>query len=425
VIVKLPFGTDTLAVDLRGLRVRPLLPSAPRGFRDLRALMARAVDRPLDGRPLREIVAGRNSAVILVPDVTRRADLPEILPVVFDRLLSGGLDPASITVLVACGTHPPAAEAEIAALVGELPEGVALRQHSSRNDAGLRRVGELRSGLSLRMDRQVVECDLLITVGAVKHHYFAGFGGGPKMVFPGVGGHGEIQANHSLVLRNGCEGPERHPGCEPGVLEGNPVAEEIARAADLRPPDLAICLVHGRDGRVAWVGAGGWRTAFEAAVSRAREWYELAPERFDLVVASGGGDPADATLIQAHKGLDAACRFANPGAEVIFAAELGKGGGSPAMDPYLADPRPESILEDLARRYVQYGHTTLRIIEKTRSHRVHLKSNLHRDLALGLGFQPIEDIEGVVDRWRRSEDRSRVGVLAEGAVWPRVTESAT
>ncbi len=143
------------------------------------------------------------------------------------------------------------------------------------------------------------------------------------MVFPGIAGYEEIQANHSLVLRRSEGHLERHPECEPGVLDGNPVAEEIARGADLRAPDLAVCLVPGRDGGVAWAGAGPWRVAFEAAVAQVREWFELPGERFDHVVACGGGRPGDSTLIQAHKGLDAACRFANPGARGAFCRRSG------------------------------------------------------------------------------------------------------
>ncbi|HSN57429.1 MAG TPA: lactate racemase domain-containing protein [Candidatus Sulfomarinibacteraceae bacterium] len=418
-IVKLPYGDDTTAVDLRGLRVRPLLPFAPRGASDPRQLVARALENPLDGAPLRELAAGRRSAVVVVPDATRRIGLPALLPAILDRLLLAGIAREAVTILLACGTHPAAPEAAVAELVGEVPSGVGVRQHSSRDAAALTAVGELRPGLPLRLDAAAAAADLLITVGAVRHHYFAGFGGGPKMIFPGIAGHDEIQANHALVLRRTGAGLERHPGCEPGRLAGNPVAEEIARAADLRPPDLALCLVPGRDGGVAWAGAGGWRTAFSAAVERAREWYELPPERFEMVVAAGGGRPADASLIQAHKGLDAACRFAAPGAEVLFAAELGQGPGSPAMAPFLDDPRPETIAARLAEDYVQYGHTTLRIVEKTSRYRVHLMSRLDPELGRRLGFIPTDDLDEVAERWRNAAGGGRVGVLAEGPVWPR------
>ncbi len=422
-IVKLAFGTDTVAVDLRGLRVRPLQPSAPRAARDQARLVSRAVDFPLAGPPLDELARGRRSATVVVPDATRRAGLPDVLPVLFTRLIAAGVPASSIEVLVACGTHPAAPDEEVRDLVGELPSGVEVRQHSSRDPDRLVAVGELRPDLPLRLDSGVVRSDLLITVGAVRHHYFAGFGGGPKMVFPGIAGIDEIQANHSLVLRRRDGRLERHPGCEPGRLDGNPVAEEIARAANVRPPDLALCLVAGRDGGIASASAGPWRPAFDAAVRRAREWYEVRPQRFARIVAGAGGAPGDATLIQAHKALDAACRFAAPGAEILFVAELGRGPGSDAMEPFLADPTPSQILRRLERRYVQYGHTTLRLVEKTARYRVHLLSRLEPTLVRRLGFERVEALDSIAGRWRSDGDASEVGVLADVSVWPTSTSS--
>ena len=418
-IVKLPFGADNVAFDLRGLKVRPIVPTAPQGSRDLGRLLSRAVDYPIAGEALRELATGRRTAVIVVPDATRRASLPGVLPIIISRLLVADIAADAITILVACGTHTPAADREVLELVGELPLGVTVRQHLSREATGLTRVGDIRPGLPLLLDREAVTADLLITVGAVRHHYFAGFGGGPKMIFPGIAGHDEIQANHALVLHRSEGSPQRHPCCEPGVLEGNPVAEEIALATGLHPPDFAVCLVPGRNGGVAWASAGPWRPAFEAAVDRVREWYELPRRSFDHIVACGGGRPGDSTLIQAHKGLDAACRFANSGAEVVFVADLGEGPGSPAMAPFLADPRLEAILEKLGRSWVQYGHTTLRILEKTAKYRVHLKSSMDPDLARRLGFHPVENLDEIADRWRAEGLQEPVAVMAEGQVWPR------
>jgi nickel-dependent lactate racemase len=201
------------------------------------------------------------------------------------------------------------------------------------------KAGNLADGTAIRLHRLAVEASLLITIGGVRHHYFAGFGGGPKMVFPGVGGYREIQTNHARVLRRRDGRLERDPGCEPGVLAGNPVAEEIAAAADLRPPDCALCLVPGSDRSPAFAAAGPWRPAFAAAVERARGWYEVDAAQLPLGVASAGGSPSDATLIQAHKGLDAVCRFLEPGGELLFVAELAGGSGSPAMQPFLDDPQ--------------------------------------------------------------------------------------
>ena len=417
-IVKLPFATDRLALDLRGFRVRALTPSAPSDC-DAGRLASAALDRPLAGQPLFDIARGRKTATVIVPDATRKSSLREVLPVVIERLRRAGIEDSAITVLVANGTHPAVGLEAVASLVGPLPASIRIIEHDSRA-SDLVSVGELRAGLPLHLHPSAVEGECLITISTVRHHYFAGFGGGPKMVFPGVGGYREIQANHSLVLDLSGERAIRHPGCEPGILEGNPVAEEIGRAAAFRPPDLALCLVEGSAGGVAWAGAGPWKTAFDAAVERVRAWFEVPHQSpFDFMVAGSGGNPTDATLIQAHKGLDAACRFLKPGGEILWVASLDGGLGSEEMTPFIDDPAPESILARLSSRWVQYGHTTLRIVEKTSRYRVHLHSRIAPDIATRLGCEVIPDPGTLLDRWREGHPGSRVGVMAAGAVYPR------
>jgi len=418
-IAKLAFGDDTVPVDLRGLRVRPLTPAAPPGSRDVAALVAEALDGPLDRAPLVDLSAGCDTATVVVPDATRYAALPEVLPPLLDRIRRGGVPSEGTTVLVACGTHPPTCAENLHTLLGVLPEGVEARQHDSRDADRLVPVGAHETGCPVRLDRGAVEADILVTLGPVRHHYFAGFGGGPKLVFPGLAGYEEIQRNHSRVLEHGSHGPSRHPCCEPGVLDGNPVAEEIADAASLRPPDLSLSLVGGQDGGIAWAAAGSWQAAFVAAVDRVRTWYERELGPFRLMVASAGGTPSDSTLIQAHKAMDAACRFLEPGGELLLVASLESGSGSPDMQPFLNNPRPEAILEGLSDSWVQYGHTTLRLVEKTSRYRVHLHSHLEPSLARRLGFIPVSDPDEVVEQWRIRHPGETAGVMASTAVYPR------
>ena len=109
---------------------------------------------------------------------------------------------------------------------------------------------------------------------------------------------------------------------------------------------------------------------------------------------------------------------------MVFAAELGSGPGSPAMEPFLADPHQASILDRLDERYVQYGHTLLRILEKTAKHRVFLKSSLNQETAIRLGFIPVDDLAVIADRWRDEGFEDRVAVMAQAHVWPRSAHRA-
>ncbi len=355
--------------------------------------------------------------MIVVPDATRRVDLPLVLPIMLSRLRDAGMCDAAITVLVACGTHPRADAARLDELVGSLPSAITVVQHDARGDDVL--VERRRGPEAVLLNRIAAEASLLVTVSAVRHHYFAGFGGGPKMLFPGLGGYDQIQSNHARVMRRDDGRLTRDPRCEPGVLAGNPVAEEIARLASLRPPDAALCTVPARDGHVAWASFGEPSRVFEEAVDQVRAWYERPHEGpFDLMVVAAGGHPADHTLIQAHKALDAATRFLAPDGEMLFVAELGGGGGSPDIESFLLHPEPARIMACLEEGWVQYGHTVLRLVEKTSRFRVWLHSDLDPVVATRLGFSPVLDAGEVIGRWRLAGPRRTVGVVTGEPVYP-------
>ena len=220
-----------------------------------------------------------------------------------------------------------------------------------------------------------------------------------------MAGYEEIQRNHQRVLRLDRSPPEREVRCAPGVIDGNPVAEEIREVAWQCAPAMEICLVAVAGGMV-WAGAGAFGEAHAAAIERVRAWFEVEPVRLQRLVVSAGGAPTDQTLIQAHKALDAASHFVVDGGEILLLASMELGAGSPAAQPFLDDPDPQRILGRLAAHYVQYGHTTLRIVEKTRRLRVRLVSQLDQNCARRLGFDPVDDPQTVIDGWRR-EPRGR------------------
>lgn len=417
-ILRLRYGSSLLTADLRGLRCQELKPATPRTAPRLAELVRIALDQPLAGPPLSAVATGRRRAVVLVPDATRSASLPDVLPAVLARLAAADVQSEATTVLVACGTHPPVPEPELRALVGALPAGTKLIQHDAHDVSSLRLAGTLPTGLAVRLNRALLEADLVVAVSKVQHHYFAGFGGGPKLVFPGVAGYEEVQANHARVLDLAATPPRRHPGCEPGQLAGNPVAEEIAAAAALRAPDFALLMVDGGDGNPVWAAGGPLAAAFPAACERARAMFEVEAGPFDRLIVSAGGAPRDHTLIQAHKALDAACRFALPGAEVVFVSACAGGSGSPAMEPFLADPRPERILALLAEHYVQYGQTTLRLVEKTARFRITMISALPSELVARLGMTPARTLAPVLDRWRAETPGAAVAVFPGPPVYP-------
>ena len=83
-------------------------------------------------------------------------------------------------------------------------------------------------------------------MGAVSHHYFAGYGGGRKLIFPGCGEREAIYANHGLYL-DGAAGTIA-AGCRPGVLDGNPLADDLFEIEEKLP----VRSGHSRHSRFPW-----------------------------------------------------------------------------------------------------------------------------------------------------------------------------
>ena len=107
-----------------------------------------------------------------------------------------------------------------------------------------------------------------------------------------------------------------------------------------------------------------------------------------------------------------------PGGEVLFLAACEGGAGSPAMETFLTDPRPEAIITRLTERYVQYGHTVLRLVEKTGRYRVLMVSHLPIEVQRRLGFTPVASPGSVLERWRDEAGGEAVGLMPGPPVYP-------
>jgi nickel-dependent lactate racemase len=237
---------------------------------------------------------------------------------------------------------------------------------------------------------------LLLPISSVVHHYFAGFGGGRKLLVPGAAGRETIVANHRLVFRPAAEGAGRHPGAAAGRLTGNPVHEDLAEA--VRMIDLPIFLLASIRGNRPGAFAGFWAgDLFQAHAAACRSylgWKAHAFERpYDLVLSASGGHPLDANLIQAHKGLDSAFRLVRPGGCLVHVAECGQGLGAAGLESWLAVGDRVEHARRLQRDYSIYAQTLLAIRDKAAAVRIGLVSQLPDEVIAALGMHPAHSLE--------------------------------
>jgi nickel-dependent lactate racemase len=194
---------------------------------DIAAATLASVRCPIASQPLQKVVRKGDKVAVIVSDVTRLVRTAEFLPVIISEINAAGVPDEDITIIVATGTHRAHTHDEDIAVCGkDIVKRIKIHQHDSRNNEELTDLGVTSFGTPILIDSYVAEADKVIITGAVSLHPMAGFGGGRKAVMPGVSGHATIMHNHAIALApkvgDGC-----NPLCETGILEGNPLHEDM------------------------------------------------------------------------------------------------------------------------------------------------------------------------------------------------------
>jgi nickel-dependent lactate racemase len=319
--VELAYGSGRLPVELPGDRTTVITPSHPEPAPDPHAAVVTALREPVAGPPLRDVVRGGGTVAISICDGTRAQPRDIVLPAILDEL-EGSVAPDDIVVLVATGTHRGNTEPELRTMVGDdVYERVRIVNHDARNDGSLAWVGNLgvAGDVPVWLNREWVEADIRITTGFVEPHLFAGFSGGPKMVAPGLAGLATTLTLHD-ARRIG------HPEARFGVLEGNPVHDDVRAIAAATGTDFGLDVTLDGEQRVVNAYGGELFAMHRAACVDARAIaMRPVPEPFDVVITSNSGFPLDQNLYQAVKGMSAAAQVVRDGGTIVCAAECRDG----------------------------------------------------------------------------------------------------
>jgi nickel-dependent lactate racemase len=408
----LRFGNGELPLPPAWRRLPSCSGEDPAPLAEPAETLAGALSRPLGAPALPAFVEPGDRVAVVVPDSTRRAALEVTLPAVLAAVNAAA--PSEVVVRIANGTHRRSTAAELAG-VAALAGGAPVGDRDTDDPAAHEALGHFVGGVA-RIDREAARADKLVLLGAISFHYLAGFGGGGKLVAPGLADRATALAIHRRCLAE--PGPGRHPLARPGDLAGNPLQDAIAGILALAPPAFLVQVALTRGKRPAAFFAGAVASAHAAAAAFHRRAHErhLGPA-LDLVVASAGGSPSDLNLYQAHKALEAACRAVRPGGAVVLCAECPEGAGADALVEAPARwPTPDLHEAALRAEFGIARHTALALRRKTAATRCVLVSRgIDPALARALGFTPAADLDEaqrIVAAWAPGP---RAALLPDGA----------
>ena len=187
----------------------------------------RALDQPIGSPGIENMARPGMEVVLLFDDLQRPTPVHLALPEIMDRLNHAGIPDERITGICAVGTHPIPTYEQLQKKAGQAASS-RLRDrllphdpHASDNVV----VGRTTRGTLVEVNPRVASADLIIGVGECMPHPTAGFGGGSKILLPGVCSYRSVADHHSHWIR--------HRNTRVNVLDGNFFHEEIVDAGRL------------------------------------------------------------------------------------------------------------------------------------------------------------------------------------------------
>lgn len=245
--------------------------------RDPVELAAKSLRNPVGAPRLTERLSPSDRIAVLVEDITRASPKRLILRALLEEIRRAQVPDDNVTVLIALGTHRPLTSKELDSTFGEdLLSRYSFLNHDCKA-RDLVSVGSLRTGREVKINRLAHEATFRIGVGSIFPHPMNGFGGGGKILFPGIADFNSILEHHfEYTLREGCE---------LGRLEGNPFHEEVTEIARAAKLDYIVNTILDHTDGAYDVVAGDPVLAHLAGVKKCKSIISMEfPRKADLTV---------------------------------------------------------------------------------------------------------------------------------------------
>ncbi|MGQ9544005.1 MAG: lactate racemase domain-containing protein [Candidatus Bathyarchaeia archaeon] len=254
-------------------------------------MVRKALREPLGTKPLAKLAEGKGDIAIVVDDMTRPTRAYQILPYLMGELKAAGVSDDHVRFIMGGGLHGAWYRYDFAKKIGE--ENVEKYPVYNHNPfANCERVGVTSRGTTVEVNAEYNSCDLKIGIGSVLPHPMTGYGGGAKIILPGISSFDTVYHNHVTVHK-------QNPPLDSlwGFVKGNVTRSDIDEAGRIAGMDMKIDVLVNGVGDSVDVYAGDLQEAFIGAVARAKHHYSTPnfPE-VDVIVANTYAKANEAAL---------------------------------------------------------------------------------------------------------------------------------
>ena len=277
--------------------------------------MRKAFARPIGSSSMREMAKGRREVAILFDDLSRPTRAAEIVPFILEELEEAGIEDGQIRFIAALGAHGAHTNVDFRKKLGEeIPERFPVYNHNPFGNCTF--IGKTRLGTPVAVNSEVMACDLKVGIGCICPHGFSGYGGGGKIILPGVASMEAISFNHATLLN----APRDLWGL--GKFEGNVFRADIEEATRMAGLDIKVDVVVNGKGETIGLFVGDPILEHVEGVRLAQTAYATLPSPEADVVVINNYCKANEAMI----GIEMAARtIKDGGGDVVLIANTPEG----------------------------------------------------------------------------------------------------
>ena len=252
--------------------------------------MEKAFLHPIGTKPISELAKGKKEVAILFDDMARPTPVYEIVPHVLLELEKAGIKDEQIRFIAALGAHGAQTAIDFKKKLGqEVLDRFPVYNHHPFDQC--KYLGKTSRGTPVSINQEVMACDLKIGIGCIVPHSFSGFGGGGKIILPGVSHIDSIAYNHGKLVQD-------HPGSVGvGKIEGNVPRLDIEEATKMAGLDVKIDAILNLRAEITGLFVGDPILEHQEGTKLAKEVYVTTPAKdMDIVVVNAFSKPNECAI---------------------------------------------------------------------------------------------------------------------------------
>lgn len=262
----------------------------------------KALDNPVGAEPISVAARGARTAVLLVDDFRRPTPAEKLCRFVLAQLQAAGIPPKQVSIILGNGAHRAMNQREVRNRLGTLSDTVGQVVSHDAYSPKVTFKGLTSAGTPVLVNEVAAQADFSVSISCVYPHRLVAWGGGAKMVLPGITHVSTTHFHHGRLGGGEWGGPP----------SGSASRRDLEEAAALFGLNVSLCSVINSRKELCGLYAGDPTKAHRAAIALARRVGDTPIDNPhpDLIIANAF--PFDADGTQYTKAQAPALQFGCP-----------------------------------------------------------------------------------------------------------------